>query len=280
MDFLKNALQALPYASQNLYGLIAYAITILAWFVIAIKVVRNKHLLKNLEKLPPQDRLPALQIEMRGVNIKEGVKPEQWLNNQTKKYILIGYLLTLLTILLVIIIAFSFKNEEPFSLRIMLHNRNTTFKKDVQGHIAYLKFLKTDYTKVVGKIDENGYVDFNNLSRSIIGEKASVEIEDCIYWTIDTLFNIQTDPLPLPIKRPDFCKDFIIKVYYGETNNVARGVTFYIDNDQKYTTNDDGEAKIEIPVERVNCSYWISINNQGFFLTPSKNTVQNSINIK
>jgi hypothetical protein len=54
MDFLSRALVALLQVASSYPALAGYALVIVVWAMIAWKVQRNKLLLANLSKLPPQ----------------------------------------------------------------------------------------------------------------------------------------------------------------------------------------------------------------------------------
>ena len=93
-QFLEAALSAIPAAATNSYTFGAYALVVLAYVVVAWRVARNKNLLANIEKLPPNDRLSALEIETGGVRLASGISPEQWVQSRIHKYYLLGFLAT------------------------------------------------------------------------------------------------------------------------------------------------------------------------------------------
>lgn len=70
MSFMKAALEALPHAAQSPLAFAAYVVAIVAWLIIALRVNRNRQLLKHLEKLPEGHRLEALRMEMGAVRLK------------------------------------------------------------------------------------------------------------------------------------------------------------------------------------------------------------------
>jgi hypothetical protein len=93
-QFLEAALSAIPAAATNAYAFGAYALVVLAYVVVAWRVARNKNLLANIEKLPPNDRLSALEVETGGVRLASGISPEQWVRSRIHKYYLFGFLAT------------------------------------------------------------------------------------------------------------------------------------------------------------------------------------------
>lgn len=95
MEFLIQALSAIPTAAASPYALSAYAMTIAAYVAVAFRVTRNKQLLANLEKLPARDRGRILESEMRGYRLASGISPEQYLRAQTHRYLLVAFLVTI-----------------------------------------------------------------------------------------------------------------------------------------------------------------------------------------
>jgi hypothetical protein len=59
-------LAAIPSAATSTFSLIAFALAIAAYVFIVWRVIRNKNLLQHLQKLPPKDRLGALETELGG----------------------------------------------------------------------------------------------------------------------------------------------------------------------------------------------------------------------
>jgi hypothetical protein len=92
MEFLQALLAAVPAAASSGYGLAAYALATLACVFFIWRVVRNKNLLEHIEKLPPEDRLRALEIEMGGARLAKGLSPEQWLRSKVQLYYLLAFL--------------------------------------------------------------------------------------------------------------------------------------------------------------------------------------------
>jgi hypothetical protein len=144
MNFFTELLKGLPAAASSLYGLIAYTVTVLAWAVIAWRVKRNAQLLKHLNSLPETDRFAALQMEMGGIHLKEGVTPDHWLKYQTKRYLMIGYICSVVCLLLVLVIA-TFKKPSNPDVDLTLYRNEKTNVKDQPGwkiEYATLKKLR------------------------------------------------------------------------------------------------------------------------------------------
>ena len=94
-DFLSQALSALPSVASSPLALVGYIVAVVAYVVVAYRVVRNRNLLVHLKSLPTKDRIIALQMEMRGAVLAEGLSPEKWIVLRTRQYIFIVILITI-----------------------------------------------------------------------------------------------------------------------------------------------------------------------------------------
>jgi hypothetical protein len=109
---LQSALQAIPAASVSNRALLAYAVAIAAWTVIAFRVRRNKNLLKHLTSLPEKDRLPALELEMGSVRVPKDLTPEQWLRGRIHQYYFWSFVLLAVLAAAVIVIAYQSRSVQ------------------------------------------------------------------------------------------------------------------------------------------------------------------------
>jgi len=75
MDPLQRLLSAIPKAAQNPLALVAYLAAIAGWVFIAARVKRNRNLLQSLDKLPSDQRLAALRLEMGNLPIPDSLTP-------------------------------------------------------------------------------------------------------------------------------------------------------------------------------------------------------------
>jgi len=89
-------LNALPQAATSPYALAAYICTILAWIIVSYRVTRNKNLLDKISDLPEQDRIHAISAEM-GTPIPPGLTAEEWLRSLRNKYIVIGFVVLVIS---------------------------------------------------------------------------------------------------------------------------------------------------------------------------------------
>jgi hypothetical protein len=110
-QFLVSALSAIPAAATNKFSLVAYALAMAAYVFAVWRVARNKNLLQHLQKLPPKDRLAALETEMGGVRLAAGLSPEEWLRSRAYKYYLLAFFATCAVV--VTIFALAVMNRSP-----------------------------------------------------------------------------------------------------------------------------------------------------------------------
>ncbi|MEJ0075342.1 MAG: hypothetical protein WDO17_07815 [Alphaproteobacteria bacterium] len=105
MEFLQALLAAIPAAASSAYGLAAYALAAAACVFFIWRVVRNKNLLEHIEKLPPKDRRPLIELEMTGARLAKGLSPEQWLRAQIYRYSLAAFLAVCAAVAVVVVFA-------------------------------------------------------------------------------------------------------------------------------------------------------------------------------
>lgn len=105
MEFITAALQWIPQAATHPYSLFAYLVVVLSWLAIQYRVQRNATLIANIEKLPAEDRLVALEAEMGTAAVRGGLSPEQWLKQKRQHYFAMGFFAILAASVLVFVIA-------------------------------------------------------------------------------------------------------------------------------------------------------------------------------
>src|SRR6266571_3880447 len=76
-----------------------------AWLIIALRVKRNKQVLAHLEKLPENERLTALELEMGVVRVQSGLTAEQWIKLKTQSYYFLGFAVICLALVVVFVAA-------------------------------------------------------------------------------------------------------------------------------------------------------------------------------
>lgn len=105
MTTFSSIVDALPNAAHSPLALVAYAMVVTAWAVLGWRIRRNRNLLAHLEKLPEKDRLEALRLEMGEQSLKTALNAEQWLRARIHKFVLIGFSILCLAVVLVFAIA-------------------------------------------------------------------------------------------------------------------------------------------------------------------------------
>jgi hypothetical protein len=105
MEFITQALKALPSVASSPLALVAYIVAVGAWLLIALRVQRHKGLLTNLEKLPSRDRLAALKDEMGVTPLKEGLTAEQYLKSRIHLYYILAFGILCLTVVILFVVA-------------------------------------------------------------------------------------------------------------------------------------------------------------------------------
>jgi endonuclease YncB( thermonuclease family) len=104
-NFFRSALSSLPTVASSPLAFIAYLCLVGSWLAIALKVRRNKNILKHLDKIPTTDRLRVLQLEMGAIHLKSGFTPEQWMRARIHHYYFLGFVLLCLVIIVIFVIA-------------------------------------------------------------------------------------------------------------------------------------------------------------------------------
>jgi hypothetical protein len=92
-------------AAKSPYAFAAYAMALAAWVVIAWRVQRYRVLLGHLSMIPESDRLEALRDEMGNPHGAEKMTAEQYLRSRIHIFLFVGYGLTIVAALVVVVIA-------------------------------------------------------------------------------------------------------------------------------------------------------------------------------
>ena len=136
-------LKSISAAATSPLALTAYLAAVLAWFLIASKVKRNKQLLDSLEKLPEKDRLKAFTLEIQGVKLSSGITPDQWLKSRIHQYLFASFI----TVCLVFVVVFSmllfdindiYKPTVDDKIKVLQLGQSLEYVKDeIANHISY-----------------------------------------------------------------------------------------------------------------------------------------------
>jgi hypothetical protein len=136
MDSLKSLLAALPSAASSPYAFVAYISVLVGWVIIALKVKRNAQLLAHIDKLPPKDRLVALQLEMGTVNIKEDMTPEQWLRARVHSYLFFGFSILCLAAVVIFVVAYSVRKPGKVDVDITPYSNSSIPRVDAKTPLS------------------------------------------------------------------------------------------------------------------------------------------------
>ena len=112
MEFFDSALKALPVTATHPLAFLGYALLVLCWLIVELRVRRNRNLLTRIDKIPAKDRLEALKMEMGVVKVKGGLEPEQWLRQRIHLYYFILTGMVLIVLLAIVIVAFGRKSGD------------------------------------------------------------------------------------------------------------------------------------------------------------------------
>ena len=164
-EFLTATLSAIPSAASNGYALAAYALAIVAYIVTVWRVARNKNLLANLQKLPPKDRLSALEIETGGVRLAAGISPEQWVRSRIHRYYLIAFLATCAVAIAVAALA-AVKGASYVRTLNIIHNEFRQISNSVALSGADLQHIQETIEASLGRDREAARTAFHQLSET------------------------------------------------------------------------------------------------------------------
>jgi hypothetical protein len=160
MQFLIQALKALPAVAASPLALAGYVSVLASWTIVALRVKRNRNLLSRIEKFPPRDRLAALKAEMGVVDVPAGLSAEQYLRSRLHTNLLFAYILT--AILLAALIALSMLHRgtldvdiQPAVGRLRLELISSAFAEEPPGPDPDFVFRATSFSE--GGVTYVGY---------------------------------------------------------------------------------------------------------------------------
>jgi len=92
----QGALRTLVEVAEHPLAVGLYALVVVAWLVLSLRVKRHQILLRHLQTLPEADRLKALELEM-GPIPKKGIDAEQWLRARAQVFNLARWIIVAIT---------------------------------------------------------------------------------------------------------------------------------------------------------------------------------------
>lgn len=212
---MEGFLSALPVTASSPLALVGYVVVVVCWFILGMRVNRNKNLLKNIEKLRPEDQLPALQSEMGVVSISGGVTPEQWIKIRIHRFVFVAIILVVVVLFCLALSAFFLAAENQRVKAIAEQVRIEQAKKE------YLQQVSIDEQK-----------------------KQKDEILSQLSSELRFLISLEAGQAPLP---------FLLKVVSGQSSlNDGQLVSqcVYLDRSVKkllseFSTKEQGELLVE-----------------------------------
>ena len=99
MNFLAQAVKALPTIAVQPLAFAGYALVVGAWLVAYWRTRRFELLMKDIKQLPQKDREAAIQLEFNTI-LPSRIDADQWLKGKRHKYYLIAYVVTLVSVII------------------------------------------------------------------------------------------------------------------------------------------------------------------------------------
>jgi hypothetical protein len=112
----KEWLAALVAIADHPLAIGIYALLVVSWLILSLRVNRHRSLLRQIEKIPEPDRIKALELEM-GPIPREGIDAEQWLRARAQVFNLARWVALGLTV--VVLSSFAvYLNAAPKQLTV------------------------------------------------------------------------------------------------------------------------------------------------------------------
>ena len=106
-------LENLPIVASHPYAFVAYIAVLAVYFVIAMRVQRNRFLLRHIQKLPAKDRLAALKAEMGVPDLRQGLTPEQWLRSRIHSMLFYSAAMLVVGVFVIAVLSLVIDSPEP-----------------------------------------------------------------------------------------------------------------------------------------------------------------------
>lgn len=97
MEFIIQALKALPTVATSPYALIGYLVTVAAWTWAMHRSVRLKILMARVHELPADERAKLIQLEL-GEVLPSSISAEQWLRARNHRHFMLAVIVLLVTL--------------------------------------------------------------------------------------------------------------------------------------------------------------------------------------
>ena len=159
-------LQGLSESAKSPLAFVAYCIVILGWASIAWKESRFKTIAKNLELIPEDQRLEAMRLEY-GLEPKEGLSAESYLNLKKKNYIFLAFGITVFAALLISTLAI-YRSVQIDKANVAQQTMNIAYETFIRGTTTA---DDNRFKNSIGKLEEalavnpsySGYVNLADI---------------------------------------------------------------------------------------------------------------------
>jgi hypothetical protein len=137
-EFFRQALGQLRNAASSNRALAAYAIVCISWVIVSIRVIRDKNLLKHIEKFPLRERPEVWRTQLAGLPLREGLSPEQFLRSRIHSYLFWAFLIACAAVVTVCVIAGVDHKASQDSLHSVIDSLNQKSKASDEDPIKVL----------------------------------------------------------------------------------------------------------------------------------------------
>ncbi|MCP4552545.1 MAG: hypothetical protein GY834_11005 [Bacteroidetes bacterium] len=159
-------LQGLAEAAKSPLAFTAYCIVVIGWASIAWKDSRFKTIAKSLELLPEDQRLEAMKLEY-GLEPKDGLSPDSFLQLTKRKYIFLAFGITALAALLITTLAI-YRSIQIDRANVAQQTMNIAYETFIRGTTTA---DDNRFKNSIGKLEEalevnpsySGYVNLADI---------------------------------------------------------------------------------------------------------------------
>lgn len=159
-------LQGLSEAAKSPLAFVAYCIVILGWASIAWKESRFKTIAKSLALIPEDQRLEAMKLEY-GLEPKEGLSAESYLQLKKKSYLFLAFGITVIATLLISTLAI-YRSVQIDKANVAQQTMNIAYETFIRGTTTA---DDNRFKNSIGKLEEalavnpsySGYVNLADI---------------------------------------------------------------------------------------------------------------------
>lgn len=146
---LEVLLRGLVETAKSPLAFVAYCIVVIGWALIVWKESRFKTIAKSLELLPENQRLEAMRLEY-GLEPKDGLSPESFLQLTKRRYIFTAFGLTIVVALLIITLAI-YRSIQIDKANVAQQTMNIAYEVFIRGTTTA---DDNRFKNAIGKLEE------------------------------------------------------------------------------------------------------------------------------